>query len=172
MEYRKENIMKTGKKILLLALVVILAASTVLAFTGPGKWVHVKKGQDVTVNLGDAGVSITDSFYTGTVNVYRKDVSVGYKAPKHFQFTSDVLGVKFYDSNWNRVQVVTGAVYVFFNLSPWEQKALSQDRLDIYYWDTRKGNWKVCPTFAVNDGQRAGCRIRNFGEYALMFRDP
>jgi hypothetical protein len=165
--------MKNGKKLLLLALVIVLVASTVLAFTGPGKWVRVEKGQDVTVDAGRAGATFTDSFYSGTVNVYRKNTDYGWKAPKNFKFADKkILGVKFYDDEWNRIQVVTGAVYVYFQITPKMAKAWQDGRLNIYYWDTWKGDWRLCPTFALDSGSKAGCRIRYFGEYALLFRDP
>jgi hypothetical protein len=164
--------MNNGKKIIILALVFVLLASTVLAFVGPGKWVRIKKGQDVTVFSGNAGATFTDSFYAGTVNVYRKNRDVGFKAPKNFVITKDILGVKFYDDTWTKIDVVTGAVYVFFNINPKEAKAYNQGRLNIYRWDTWKGTWQICPTFELNGGSRVGCRIRYFGEYALMFRDP
>ncbi len=164
--------MSKGKRLILLALVLVLVASTVMAFTGPGKWLRVKRGQDATLQLRDAGATIVDSFYNGTLNVYRKDADIGYKAPKNFKFASDILGVKFYDQKWNRVKVVTGAVYVFFKLDKADQRAWVNGRLDIYYWDTWKGQWKICPTFAVDGGAMAGCRISYFGEYALLFRDP
>jgi hypothetical protein len=170
--YERRIEMKNGKKIVLLALVVILVASTVMAFTGPGKWKYIKRGQDATVFMGNAGISFTDSFYTGTVNVNRTSRNIGLKPLKNFQFTQDFLWVKFYDQNWNKIEVVTGPVYVFFKLSNKEQKALGQGRLGIYYWDTWLGQWRACPTFAVNGGTRAGCRIRFFGQYSLMFRDP
>jgi len=163
--------MKNGKKILLIALALVLVASTVLAVTGPGKWVPIKKGQNLSVNIGRAGVSYTDSFYAGTVNVWRLG-DYGYHAPKGFEFTQLLLGVKFYDKNWNRIQTVTGAVYVFFDLRQKEQNAFRDNRLSIYYFDTWKGLWKVCPTYTINGGSRAVCRIRNYGVYGLMFRDP
>ena len=163
--------MKNGKKILLIALALMLVASTVLAVTGPGKWVPIKKGQNLSVNIGRAGVSYTDSFYAGTVNVWRLG-DYGYHAPKGFEFTQLLLGVKFYDKNWNRIQTVTGAVYVFFDLRQKEQNAFRDNRLSIYYFDTWKGLWKVCPTYTINGGSRAVCRIRNYGVYGLMFRDP
>ena len=163
--------MKNGKKILLIALTLVLVASTVLAVTGPGKWVPIKKGQNLSVNIGRAGVSYTDSFYAGTVNVWRLG-DYGYHAPKGFEFTQLLLGVKFYDKNWNRIQTVTGAVYVFFDLRQKEQNAFRDNRLSIYYFDTWKGLWKVCPTYTINGGSRAVCRIRNYGVYGLMFRDP
>jgi hypothetical protein len=163
--------MKNGKKIILIALAVVLIASTILAFQGPGKWAPIKKGQDLSVNIGRAGVAFTKSFYTGVVNIYRPSDN-GYKAPKGFQFTQDFLRVKFYDQDWNQVKVVTGAVYVFFDLRPGEQWAYGQRRLQIAYFDTWKGEWQLCATTLTNGGTRAVCRIRNFGLYALMFRDP
>ena len=164
--------MKNGKKILLIALALVLVASTVLAFTGPGKWVGIKKGQDLTVNVGRAGVSYTDSFYAGTVNVWRQGATGVYHAPKNFEFTQMLVGVKFYDKNWNRIQTVTGAVYVFFDLRAKEQKAFRDNRLSIYYYDPWKGLWTACPTYTINGGARAVCRIRNYGVYGLLFRDP
>jgi hypothetical protein len=164
--------MKNGKKILLIALALVLVASTVLAFTGPGKWVGIKKGQDLAVNVGRAGVSYTDSFYAGTVNVWRQGATGVYHAPKNFEFTQMLVGVKFYDKNWNRIQTVTGAVYVFFDLRAKEQKAFRDNRLSIYYYDTWKGLWTACPTYTINGGARAVCRIRNYGVYGLLFRDP
>ena len=163
--------MKIGKKIILITLVVVLAATTILAFQGPGKWAPVKKGHDLSLNIGRAGLAIVDSFYTGTANVYRPSDN-GYKPPKGFQFTQDFLRVKFYDQDWNQVKVVTGAVYVFFDLRPAEQWAYTQHRLQIAYFDTWKNEWKLCSTMVTNGGTRAVCRIRNFGLYALMFRDP
>ncbi len=163
--------MKNGKKIILIALVLLLTMSTLVAFVGPGKWVPIKKGQDLSVNIGRAGVAFTDSFYAGTVNVYRPS-DAGYKPLKNFQFTQDFLRVKFFDKDWNRVDVVTGAVYVFFDLRVQEQAALAAHRLNIAYYDTWKGEWKLCPTLSTNGGTRAVCRIRNFGLYSLMFRDP
>jgi hypothetical protein len=164
-------IMKNGKKIILIALVVVLIASTLLAFTGPGKWVRIKQGQDLSVNIGRAGVAFTDSFYAGVVNIYRPSDN-GYKPPKGFQFTQDFLRVKFFDDKWEPVKVVTGAVYVFFDLRPAERRAYDAARIGIAYFDTWKGTWKMCPTMVTNGGTRAVCRIRNFGLYALMYRDP
>lgn len=163
--------MKNGKKFVLIALILVLVATTILAFTGPGKWAPIKKGQDLSVSIGRAGASFTDSFYAGTVNVYRQN-DAGFKPLTNFQFTQDFVGVKFFDKSWNPIKIVTGSVYVFFNLRPQEQKALAQNRLSIYYWDTWKGFWKVCPTVAINGGTTASCRIRNFGLYSLMYRDP
>jgi hypothetical protein len=164
--------MKNWKKIILVALVLLLIASTLTAALGPGKWVRIKKGQDATVNVGRAGVSLTDSVYTGTINVYRKIDTGALHPPYGFELVEDILGARFYDSNWNKVKTVLGSVYVYFNLNNKQRNAYNQGRLDIYYFDTWKGNWTLCPTFLVDGGFRAGCRINTYGEYGLLYRDP
>jgi hypothetical protein len=163
--------MKNGKKLVLIALALLLVASTVLAFTGPGLWAPIKKGQNLSVNLGRAGVSFTDSFRAGTVNIYRMG-DAGLHPPAHFTITQPLLRVKFYDKDWNPITYVTGAVYVFFDLRPAEQAALRGNRLQIAFYDTWTGEWKLCDTKGINGNTRAVCRIRVFGTYALMFRDP
>lgn len=163
--------MKNGKRFVFVVLILVLLASTLMAVSGPGKWAPVKKGQNLTVNIGRAGLSIVDSFYSGTANIYRLS-DYGYHPPKGFFFTQSLLGTKFYDLNWNRIEHVTGAVYVFFDLRPQEQRALQANRLGIYFFDTWKGAWVACPTKTTNGGTRAVCRIRTYGVYGLMFRDP
>jgi hypothetical protein len=164
-------IMKKGMKIFVVALALVLVASTVLAFVGPGKWVPIKKGQTVSVQLGQAGVSFTNSFYAGTVNLYRMS-DAGLHPPKHFTITQPLLRVKFYDKDWNKITNVTGAVYVYFNLGRGEQAALRANRLQIAFYDDWNGEWVLCSTQALDGYTRASCRIKQFGTYALMFRDP
>lgn len=159
--------MNKSKKLLLVALAIILVASTVIAWAGPGKWVNIKKDQDVTVFIGRAGATWTDSFYAGTANVYRKNPTAGYKAPSHYEFGQDILGVRFYDTQWNQIKVVTGPVYVYFKLTGPQQKLNQAGWVSIKYLDS-SGTWKNCPTFTLNGGSRVGCRINYFGEYALM----
>lgn len=159
--------MKKSTKILLIALAVILVASTVVAWAGPGKWVNIKKGQTVTLFIGRAGAHWDNSFYAGTANLYRKNPDTGYKAPSHYEFGQDILGVRFYDSNWNKINFVTGQVYVYFKLTQPQVKLNQMGWVSIKYLDG-SGVWKNCPTFTLNGGSRVGCRINQFGEYALM----
>lgn len=165
--------MKIGNKVIVIALILVLMAPMIVAFTGPGLWAPVKKGESPSFNIGRAGISYTDSFYSGTVNIWRiVPTSMVYKPPKGFEFTQNLLGTRFYDTNWNRIKTVTGAVYVFFALRPMEQKAFKAFRLNIYYYDDWKGVWELCPTYTINGGTTAVCKIRAYGVFGLMFRDP
>jgi hypothetical protein len=164
-------IMKKGMKFLVVALALVLVASTVLAFVGPGKWVPIKKGQTTSVQLGNAGVAYTNSFYAGTVNLYRMS-DAGLHPPKHFSITQPLLRIKFYDKEWNKITNVTGAVYVYFILGREEQAALRANRLQIAFYDEWDGEWVLCSTQALDGYTRASCRIKQYGTYALMFRDP
>jgi len=161
--------MKNGKKFLLLALAIILIASMLVASAPRGKSVHVDRGDFVTVNVGNAGINIADSFYTGTVTVKRtsKGAMPNYLTPSGKKFAADLLDVSFYDQDWNKIKIVTGAVYVYFTLKGPELKAYSNGLLHIYYYDTWKASWKLCPTY-LTGGVRAACRISYFGRYALL----
>lgn len=154
-----------GKKLVLAAFVIVIALSIIAASgTGP-KYFKIKAGETTEFTVGRAGISFTNSYYSGTVKLKR--TTGGYPpGDKTMYFTQRMFDARFYDTNGDRITHVLGSVYIFFKVKRSEMKRWSSGELSIYYFDTWKQEWKECYTFSV-DGNRLACRIRIFGLYGL-----
>lgn len=154
-----------GKKLVFSAFVIVIALSIVAASGRGPLYFEIEAGETAEFYVGRAGVSFTNSHYPGTVKLKR--TTAGYPpGEKSMYFTQRMLDARFSDTNGDRITHVLGPVYVFFKTKKFEMKRWNSGELSIYYFDTWKQEWKVCPTFSVN-GNRLACRIRIFGLYGL-----
>ena len=161
--------MKNSKKLVLLALVLILLASTLVAGAYTMKYARVYQDQSRTVGLGNAGITYASAYKDGTVQVLRRDDS-GYHAPYNHVHVEKLLEVRFYDLNWTRDRYASGAVWVWYDLTGKEMKLWDAGLLSIKYFDTWKNQWKACPTFELKGGSRVACRVYAYGVYGLVAR--
>lgn len=157
------------KKIALTAFAVILALSVIATSFLPATTSVIKEGQTVEFYIGRAGVSFTDSQFTGTVRLARIDDSK-IKATNHPDFKHDLLSVRLTKSNGEKVTHVLGAVYVYFIANRAEISAWETGELAVYVYDSWKNEWQECYSFLVNDSNgksSLACRMRIFSTYGV-----
>lgn len=153
------------KKPVVTTVILILALSLIAASLNKSKYVFVKAGENATVSNGRAGISFTNSYYSGTVKVARMESSnPPGETPVHF--TESFLDVRFANLDGERITHVLGPVYVYFQARRSQVRQFNEGGLSIYYFDTWKSEWKECYTYLV-DSNRLACRIRIFGLYGL-----
>ncbi len=157
------------KKIVLTTIAILLALSVIAASVLPATTSTIKKGETVEFYSGRAGVSFTDSQFTGAVRLARIDDSK-IKATNHPKFKHDLLSVRFTKSNGEKVTHVLGAVYVFFIVNRSEVSAWEKGELAVYVYDSWKNEWQECYSFLVNDSDgksSLACRMRIFSTYGV-----
>lgn len=153
------------KKPVVTTVILILALSLMAASLNRSKYVFIKAGKNATVSNGRAGISFTNSNYSGTVKIARMESSnPPGETPVHF--VESFLDVRFTTSDGERITHVLGPVYVYFQARRSQVRQFNEGGLSIYYFDTWKSEWKECYTYLV-DSNRLACRIRIFGLYGL-----
>src|SRR5512144_2362318 len=130
----KEGVMNI-RKMTLTAFVIAIALSLIAASVLPATGFRIKAGETASFNLGRAGVSFTNSFYTGIVRLSRPDDS-RIKAVNHPDFRGSLLEVRFNKSGGEKVRYVTGAVYVYFLLKPADLRDWEHGELALFAYDS------------------------------------
>ena len=130
----------------------------------------VKYQKKADVYLGNAGLYMPSSNYTGWVKLERfavQDVSYA----RGMTFHQDLIDVGIYDSKMKLFEKVWGFNYLYFNLTSVTRSLYNKDKLNIYRYDASKRAWQACevPVFVANKGKygRLSCLINDFGIYAL-----
>lgn len=156
------------KKLVYTVFAILVAFSLIAASVMPAGYI-VKKGKKAEFYAGRAGVTFTESQFSGVVRLKRPDdSSVG--AINHPKFTKSLLDVRLTKTNGEKVTFVLGAVYVFFVVKASEVRAWERGELGLYRFDSWDKKWKECGSFLVKDGNgkpRIACRMRVFGVYGL-----
>jgi hypothetical protein len=153
------------KKFFVTAVILILALSLIAASLGGPKYTFIKAGKNATVSNGRAGISFTNSYYSGTVKVARMESS-NPPGETPISFAESFLDVRFTTSGGDRITHVLGPVYVYFLARRSQIRQWREGGLSIYYFDTWKSEWKECQTVLI-DSNLLACRIRIFGLYGL-----
>jgi hypothetical protein len=157
------------RKVALTAFILVLALSLIATSVLPATGFRIKKGQTTQFNLGRAGVSFTESQFTGVVRLARPDDSkIG--AVNHPDFRFSLLDVRLNKSDGEKVTFVLGAVYVYFLLRQSDVRDWEHGELGLYVYDSWGNQWKECPSFLVtNHGSRPrlACRMRTFSVYGV-----
>jgi len=164
----KEGVMNI-RKIALTVFSIAMALSLIAASVLPATGFRIKKGETASFNQGRAGVSFTNSQFTGIVRLSRPDDS-RIKAVNHPDFRGSLLEVRFNKSGGEKVRYVVGAVYVYFLLRQADLRDWEHGELALYRYDSWGNQWKECPAFLVtNHGSRPrlACRIHTFSVYGL-----
>lgn len=159
-----------NRKIALTVFSIVMALSLIAASVLPATGFRIKKGESVSFNQGRAGVSFTNSQFTGVVRLARPDDS-RIRAVNHPDFRYSLLDVRLNKSGGEKVRYVLGAVYVYFLLKPADLRDWEHGELALYAYDSWGNQWKECPAFLVtNHGSRPrlACRIRTFSVYGLV----
>jgi hypothetical protein len=165
---KKEGVMNI-KKIALTVFPTVIALSLIAASVLPATGFRIKEGETASFNQGRAGVTFTDSRFSGIVRLARPDDS-RIKAVNHPDFKYSLLEVRFNTSDGAKVRYVVGAVYVYFLLKQSDLRDWEHGELALYMYDSWGNQWKECPAFLVtNHGSRPrlACRIRTFSVYGL-----
>jgi hypothetical protein len=160
--------MKT-KKLAFTIIALILALSIIAASNMAAIAHEIEKGDTVAFYSGRAGVSFTESQYTGVVRLTRPDDS-SFGATNHPKFTKSLVTVRLTKANGEQVKFILGSVYVFYIVKASEVRAWKEGELGLYYLDGWKNEWKECGSFLVNGNEgkpRIACRMRLFGTYGL-----
>jgi hypothetical protein len=159
--------MKVSKNLVLVSLVAVLVASTLFAGVTAARYGRITKGQTTTYNLGNAGVTYASAYKDGTVQIMRRDDS-GFHAPVGYAHMEKLVELRFFDPDWNREKYPAGAVFVFYQVTQKELRLFNAGLLKIYFFDTWRGGWTACPTFALQGGTRLACRFHAYGVFSLM----
>jgi hypothetical protein len=158
---------KPTKRIILTIMILVLALPTIAAAGASSN--RIKFGETVDFSQGRAGVSFTNSQYTGTVKLAKgnQNNAPGENRP---QFVQRLVNINLYKPDGERVKWIVGPVYAFFKVRQAEARAYERDDLTIYFYDTWTGEWTPCYTIPVYKGgkiDRLSCRMRVFGLYGL-----
>ena len=159
--------MKGNKKLVFLSLVAILVAFTLIAGVSAVRYAHIMPDKTTTVALGNAGVTYANAYKEGTVKIIRRD-DAGYHAPFGYNHMEKLVELRFWDPEWVPQKYPAGSVLVFYNLTSREQRLFNDGLFKIYFYDTWKGGWTVCPTYALKGGARLACRFHAYGVFGLM----
>lgn len=149
-----------GRRLVILFLIAILALMSLAA----AKAYEVQAGDNAEFSYGRAGVSFTESRYSGMLYLNRRTADKLPLKPD-FTFSQKLVDARLYDDLGQRVNVIKGPVYVFFPASQKDAKLLEDGDLSIYFWDSWKNVWRACPTTV--SGGRLICRMKNFGLYGV-----
>lgn len=178
--------MKAKNRILLL-----LLALTLVAAAASGAWrlgyasnennsavYDIIAGTPADLWLGNDGIYMPSSAYTGKVLLYRPNEEV-LKTVRPLLRKDEIgkagrfLEVDVIDSDGSNARLLRGFVYAYFNLNAIENDLWDEGKLAIYYYDAGKLSWTECiaNTF-VEKGKhgRTACLAIQSGLYALVER--
>jgi hypothetical protein len=154
------------KRWIWIVLTVMVAISLIAAAPAAKKMVYIKAGASKDVQVGNAGVRVDNSYYSGHLIVSRKSVEP-VTGKDRLKPLEKMLDVRFRDLNGNFITHINGTWYVYFNLTPKEMKQFNERKISIFYYDPWPKKWKECYTWKTNTPNRVACRIINFGLYGL-----
>jgi len=132
---------------------------------------HVTTGNSEDIYLGNAGIYLPNSNYTGTVTLERYDPAKS-NTVKNIQFTQQLLEVTVTNSQGNQLSQVSGLNYVYFNLDEQSRSAYDKGELAIYHYNPQQEAWVQCQyPLLISDKNkpygRMACIILNFGLYGV-----
>jgi hypothetical protein len=122
------------------------------------------------VGLGRSGVFMPSSAYTGELTLTRNE----FKTTKigNLRFTEPAIAVSLIAGGTSDVKKVTGVVYVYFKLLPWERRLWDEGTASIYQLDSETGKWVACANVRLVSGKnspngRLACVMTEFGTFAM-----
>lgn len=140
---------------------------------------EVTAGDPADLWLGNDGIYMPSSAYTGKVLLYRpieevlKTVRPLLRKEENGK-AGRFLVVNIIDKDGDYPQLLNGFVYAYFNLNAIENDLWNEGRLVIYYYDAGRLTWEVClANQLVDKGKhgRAVCLATRSGLYALVALD-
>lgn len=162
--------MKSRRQVVLVFMVVGLVLSSLSAVAFLTRFYPVYKGQASDFYIGRAGVSFTESAYSGKLRLSRvSDGNLPGNVP--FKATQKALDTSFETFDGKVINFAVAPVYVYFKLRVPEIQSWDNGKLSIYYFDDYSTAWKKCPTSEVLESYtteiRVYCQLRQYGLYAV-----
>ncbi len=122
-----------------------------------------------TYQIGNLGIYLPNGFNPN--NVWIERTSKGGLGGAPVKFSRSLMTLHFVDDSGHSSSTPYILTYVFFNLNSNENHAWDKNKLSIYYFNVRDGNWKKCPTFVNFDvyapNGRASCLAPQYTTYGL-----
>jgi hypothetical protein len=139
--------MKNRKPVVVMAVLAVVALAVLV-----GVWRSASAAYITSQSIvyGNQGIFIPGGFSS-------ENVSLDRIAPREFRgatlvFKRPLLDLEFRNSGGGRVNIPFAMTYVFFVLSPGENRQFEKGQLGIYYKDLTTGFWRSCYTAAVASG--------------------
>jgi hypothetical protein len=127
----------------------------------------IKFGQSVDFSVGQNGVFMPKSAYTGTLTIDRMRPTE-VTPPKGVDFTDRLMDVQVEPASGKLPSFLFGLNYVYYGLSEEQLLAWKNGELAIYRYDSTTQKWVEMPTFFVNEGGgRVAAAMTSFGLYGL-----
>ncbi len=163
---------------------LILALSFVLASLQPAlaadpsdrqvrRQIALKKGKSAELFIGNGGVFMDESLYTGTL------VLTSIEGPSRgwHVFTQRTLDIRVLDADDEEVDQVLGLVRVFFNLTHTQRVRWNDESSNMSIWHRPQGTgWQKCVTHLIEESGfphgRLYCLVKSYGLYGLAYTKP
>ena len=176
--------MSAKPRFLLVFMAVVLVTATAVSTWSAGSAAKEKKsaiyditaGQSADLWLGNEGLYMPSSVYTGKVILFRP-AEADLKSPRALLEKDEIgeasrfLEVSVLGSDGKEIQLLHGFVYVYFNLNSIENSLWDKGQLAIYRYDEGKHSWSECvANNLVDKGAhgRLACLAPQSSLYALV----
>jgi hypothetical protein len=123
------------------------------------------------VSLGQAGIFMPASAYSGRVQITRIDPTPSKYSTLRQTFVYRWMDFRILDSKGNEFEKLFGLVYVYFNLDGQSLADWEDGDLSIYRFSEKEDRWVECPSRLLENENaphgRLACFANEFGVYGL-----